>query len=136
MTTAEQYRSTSLHLYDQAIEELDEGDLLQASEKLWGAAAQALNPLLKGEDGSTIRMRSSTTSWPRWNERPIPIAYVEILGSRRNCTRISTKTGSTRIKSVDVRKTCAISSDSWIVWTSHTATNVDSSNRHHRLEWV
>ncbi len=42
MTTAEQYRSTSLHLYDQAIEELDEGDLLQASEKLWGAAAQAL----------------------------------------------------------------------------------------------
>lgn len=42
MTTAEQYRSTSLHLYDQAIEELDAGDLLQASEKLWGAAAQAL----------------------------------------------------------------------------------------------
>ena len=42
MTTAEQYRSTSLHLYDQAIEELDAGDSLQASEKLWGAAAQAL----------------------------------------------------------------------------------------------
>ena len=42
MTTAEQYRSTSLHLYDQAIEELEAGDLLQASEKLWGAAAQAL----------------------------------------------------------------------------------------------
>lgn len=42
MTTAEQYRSTSLHLYDQAMDELDEGDLIQASEKLWGAAAQAL----------------------------------------------------------------------------------------------
>ena len=45
MTTAEQYRSTSLHLYDQAIEELDAGDLLQASEKLWGAAAQALKSI-------------------------------------------------------------------------------------------
>ena len=42
MTTAEQYRSTSTHLYDQAIVELEAGDPLQASEKLWGAAAQAL----------------------------------------------------------------------------------------------
>ncbi len=42
MTTTEQYRTTSLHLYDQAMDELDAGDLLQASEKLWGAAAQAL----------------------------------------------------------------------------------------------
>ena len=42
MTTAERYRSTSLHLYDQAMVELEAGDLLQASEKLWGAAAQAL----------------------------------------------------------------------------------------------
>ena len=29
-------------LYDQAVVELEGGDLLQASEKLWGAAAQAL----------------------------------------------------------------------------------------------
>ena len=29
-------------LYDQAMVELEGGDLLQASEKLWGAAAQAL----------------------------------------------------------------------------------------------
>ena len=42
MTTAEHYRSTSTHLYDQAMVELEAGDLLQASEKLWGAAAQAL----------------------------------------------------------------------------------------------
>ncbi len=42
MTTAEQYRSTSLQLFDQAMVELENGDLLQASEKLWGAAAQAL----------------------------------------------------------------------------------------------
>ena len=40
MTTAEQYKSTSTHLYDQAMVELDAGDLLQASEKLWGAAAK------------------------------------------------------------------------------------------------
>ena len=42
MTTVEQYRSTSLHLYNQAMGELDAGDLLQASEKLWGSAAQAM----------------------------------------------------------------------------------------------
>ena len=42
MTTTEQYRSTSWHLYNQAMDELDAGDLLQASEKLWGAAAQAM----------------------------------------------------------------------------------------------
>ena len=42
MTTAEQYRSTSTLLFDQAMVELEAGDLLQASEKLWGAAAQAL----------------------------------------------------------------------------------------------
>ena len=29
-------------LYDQALVELEAGDLIQASEKLWGAAAQAL----------------------------------------------------------------------------------------------
>ena len=34
--------STSTVLYDQALVELEAGDLLQASEKLWGSAAQAL----------------------------------------------------------------------------------------------
>ena len=42
MTTAEEYRTASSSLYDQAIAELDAGDLRQASEKLWGASAQAL----------------------------------------------------------------------------------------------
>ena len=42
MTTAEQYRSTSTLLFDLAMVKLEAGDLLQASEKLWGAAAQAL----------------------------------------------------------------------------------------------
>ena len=45
MTTAEEYRTTSSSLYDQAIAELDAGDLRQASEKLWGASAQALESL-------------------------------------------------------------------------------------------
>ena len=45
MATAEQYRSTSTHLFDQAMVELEEGDLIQASEKLWGSAAQALKCL-------------------------------------------------------------------------------------------
>ena len=42
MATTEQYRSTSTHLFDQAKVELETGDLIQASEKFWGSAAQAL----------------------------------------------------------------------------------------------
>ena len=42
MTSAEQYGSTSTLLFDLAMVELEAGDLLQASEKLWGATAQAL----------------------------------------------------------------------------------------------
>lgn len=45
MATVEQYRSTSTHLFDQAMDELDAGDLIQASEKFWGSAAQALKCL-------------------------------------------------------------------------------------------
>ncbi len=45
MTTAEEYRTASTTLYDQAMVELDAGDLRQASEKLWGASAQALKSL-------------------------------------------------------------------------------------------
>ena len=45
MTTAEEYRTASSSLYDQAMFELDAGDLRQASEKLWGASAQALKSL-------------------------------------------------------------------------------------------
>ena len=42
MTTAEEYRTAAHQLYDQALVELEAGDLRQASEKLWGAAAQAM----------------------------------------------------------------------------------------------
>ena len=42
MTTSERYRSAAHTLYDQAIVELEAGDLRQASEKFWGSAAQAM----------------------------------------------------------------------------------------------
>ena len=42
MTTAEEYRTAAHQLYDQALVELEAGDLRQASEKLWGATAQVL----------------------------------------------------------------------------------------------
>ena len=45
MTTAEEYRTASTTLFDQAMVELDAGDLRQASEKFWGASAQALKSL-------------------------------------------------------------------------------------------
>ena len=42
MSTSERYRSVAHTLYDQGIVELEAGDLRQASEKIWGAAAQAM----------------------------------------------------------------------------------------------
>ncbi len=45
MTTAERYQTVSATLFDQAQIELDAGDLIQASEKFWGAAAQALKAI-------------------------------------------------------------------------------------------
>ncbi len=42
MTTSERYRTAAHTLYDQALVELEAGDLRQASEKFWGAAAQAM----------------------------------------------------------------------------------------------
>ena len=39
------YVEISQHLIEQAQEELDRGDLMQASEKLWGAAAHAVKAL-------------------------------------------------------------------------------------------
>ena len=42
MTTVERYQTVSKTLFDQAHLELQAGDLIQASEKFWGAAAQAL----------------------------------------------------------------------------------------------
>ncbi len=45
MTTAQEYSATSATLFDQARLELETGDLIQASEKYWGAAAQALKSI-------------------------------------------------------------------------------------------
>ncbi len=50
MTTAEQYKTTSNLLFDQALVELEAGDLIQASEKLWGAAAQELKSVAENRD--------------------------------------------------------------------------------------
>ncbi len=41
-TSAEKYIRTSRRFLAQAQEEFDKGDMLQASEKAWGAAAQAV----------------------------------------------------------------------------------------------
>ena len=45
MTTTESYQAVSAKLFDQAQVELDAGDLVQASEKFWGATAQALKAI-------------------------------------------------------------------------------------------
>ena len=50
MTTAEEYRTAAHQLYDQALLELEAGDLRQASEKLWGAAAQVLKSFAEKHD--------------------------------------------------------------------------------------
>ena len=50
MTTSERYRSAAHTLYDQAIVELEAGDLRQASEKFWGAAAQVLKLFAEKHD--------------------------------------------------------------------------------------
>ena len=45
MTTGTEYRTAAAHLLEQARQELDRGDVRQASEKGWGAAAQAVKAL-------------------------------------------------------------------------------------------
>jgi hypothetical protein len=50
VTTAEEYRTAAHQLYDQAMVELEAGDLRQASEKVWGAAAQALKALAERKE--------------------------------------------------------------------------------------
>lgn len=45
MTTVERYQSVSAQLFEQAHLELEAGDLIQASEKFWGATAQALKAI-------------------------------------------------------------------------------------------
>ena len=45
MTTVERYQSVSAQLLEQAHRELEAGDLVQASEKFWGATAQSLKAI-------------------------------------------------------------------------------------------
>lgn len=50
MSTSERYRSAPNTLYDQAEVELAAGDLRQASEKFWGATAQAMKSVAERHD--------------------------------------------------------------------------------------
>ena len=45
MTTAQDYRAISADLFEQANIELEAGDLIQASEKFWSAAAHSLKSI-------------------------------------------------------------------------------------------
>ncbi len=45
MTTAQDYKAISADLFEQANAELEAGDLIQASEKFWGAAAHSLKSI-------------------------------------------------------------------------------------------
>ena len=47
MATAERHRELSARLLDQAEEELRKGDLLQASEKAWGAVVHCVNSIAR-----------------------------------------------------------------------------------------
>ena len=72
MTTAEEYRTAAHQLYDQALVELEAGDLRQASEKLWGAAAQVLKSSAKPIRSRFIVYRSLTGGGPSTNSPPDP----------------------------------------------------------------
>ena len=48
MTTGTDYRTAAVQLLEQARAELDLGDTRQASEKGWGAAAQAVKAVAQG----------------------------------------------------------------------------------------
>ena len=45
MAISKRYRSAAHTLFDQAVVELEAGDMRQASEKFWGAAAQSMKAL-------------------------------------------------------------------------------------------
>ena len=48
MTTGTDYKTAAVQLLQQAHAELDQGDTRQASEKGWGAAAQAVKAVAQG----------------------------------------------------------------------------------------
>jgi uncharacterized protein (UPF0332 family) len=58
MTLAEEYTDNSQRFLEHAEEALHDGDLLQASEKLWGAAAQAVKAVAqrKGWEHNSHRL--------------------------------------------------------------------------------
>ena len=77
MSTSERYRSAANTLYDQAEIELAAGDLRQASEKFWGAAAQAMKSVAERHG---------------WEHK----SHADAYGVVNNLTRL---TGDRRIRS-------------------------------------
>ena len=56
----QKYQRDSRHLLGQAREELAQGDVRQASEKGWGAAAQIVKAVAETRGGNTVVTNIST----------------------------------------------------------------------------
>ena len=75
LETTSQYVDRSKRLWDEALAALDEGNALQASEKLWGSAAQA------------VKAVGEARGWPHQSHRDL---YVILR-------RLDTETGQKRL---------------------------------------
>ncbi len=69
MTTAERHREISDRLLEQAYAEFEGGDLLQASEKAWGAIAHYVNAVAKMRD------------WPHSTHRDLNLNASRLIQS-------------------------------------------------------
>ena len=78
MTTGTQYRSAAVQLLEQARQELARGDVRQASEKGWGAAAQAVKAIAE-ERG--------------WEHKSHALLYIAV-------NRLAMETGNNKLKSL------------------------------------
>ena len=66
------YREASQHLLAQARAELDAGDLRQASEKAWGAAAQ------------TVKAAAQQRGWDHYSHRGLLVTVDRLTGEAGN----------------------------------------------------
>ncbi len=67
MATIARHQEISKRFLEQAEEELEKGDLLQASEKAWGAFAHFVESVAKAE------------GWPSWSYRSININAKRLI---------------------------------------------------------
>ena len=87
MVTAEQHRAISTQFLDHAEDEFRKGDLLQASEKAWGAVSHYVNSVARGRNwplgshqrliANANRLISSDPSRERHHRRLL--RYIEAL---------------------------------------------------------